>query len=255
MLSQIFPQEIWVFFVVFVRLGALLTIFPQVSRTFVPTPVRLIFALFLTFIITPTVSENIGPLPSSVISIFLVVLAEILIGTLIGSMSRMALDSLTYAGTLIAFQLGLSNAAVFNPLQATQSILPAVFLSLLGTNLIFAVNFHHLLFIVIVETYTIFIPGEWHSIGDFTQIIVNTFISSFTLGFRLAIPFYFMSLLVYVMMGVMGRLMPQFQVFLVVLPAQILLGWALLAIILPGIMLVFLEYYRNVFSPFLPSLG
>ncbi len=254
MLAQLFPQEIWVFFVVFVRLAALLTLFPQVSRSFVAPQIRMIIALFFTFILTPVVAGYIPPLPGNIWDILLIVLAELLVGTLIGTMSRMALDSLTYAGTFIAFQIGLSNAAVFNPLQAQQSILPAVFLLLLGTNLVFAVNFHHLLFIVLVESYSMFIPGVWHEIGNFTQVIVDTFINSFTIGFKLAAPFYFLSLFVYVVMGIMGRLMPQFQVFIVVLPAQILVGIALLAMLLPSIMLIFLEYYRSVFDPFLPNL-
>ena len=253
MLSQIFPQEIWVFFVVFVRLGALLALFPQISRNFVAPQLRVIIALLLTFVLTPIVSNQIPPLPADVWMIFLIVLAEFLVGTLIGTMSRMALDSLTYAGTFIAFQIGLSNAAVFNPLQAQQSILPAVFLLLLGTNMVFAVNFHHLLFVVLVESYHLFPVGVWHQVGDFTQVIVDAFINSFTIGFRLAAPFYFMSLFVYVVMGVMGRLMPQFQVFLVLLPMQILGGFVVLAAILPGMMLLFLEYYKNVFNPFLPS--
>ncbi len=253
MLAQIFPQEIWVFFVVFIRLAALLALFPQISRSFVPMQMRLIIALMLTFVLTPVIATQVPSLPSAVVDILLVILSEFLVGTLIGTMARMTLDSLSYAGTLIAFQIGISNAAIFNPLQATESILPAVFLVMVGTNMLFAVNFHHLLFVVLVESYYIFAPGQWHAIGDFAQVIVNTFISSFTLGFRFALPFYFMSLIIYTMMGVAGRLMPQFQAFLVVLPLQILLGWGLLATILPTVMLAFLEYYRNVFSPFLPS--
>ncbi|MCH9844477.1 MAG: flagellar biosynthetic protein FliR [Alphaproteobacteria bacterium] len=253
MLAQIFPQEIWVFFVVFMRLSVLLMLFPQIGRTFVPAQVRLLLALLLTFVITPIIAEQVPPLPNAIIDVLLVVLSEFLVGALIGTMARLALDSLTYAGTLIAFQIGLSNAAVFNPLQATQSILPAVFLVMMGVNMLFAVNFHHLLFVVLVESYYIFAPGQWHAIGDFTQVIVNTFVSSFTLGFRFALPFYFMSLIIYVMMGVAGRLMPQFQAFLVVLPLQIMLGWGLLIVILPTVMLAFLEYYKGLFEPFLPA--
>jgi flagellar biosynthetic protein FliR len=54
-----------------------------------------------------------------------------------------------------------------------------------------------------------------------------------------------------VALGVLARLMPTLQVFFIAMPMQILVGFALMAVSLTGMMLYFLSSYEERVSLFL----
>ncbi|MDH5488784.1 MAG: flagellar biosynthetic protein FliR, partial [Rhodospirillaceae bacterium] len=68
---------------------------------------------------------------------------------------------------------------------------------------------------------------------------------SFRIGVQLSSPLILTGLAYYVGLGIMGRLMPQLPVFFFGLPAQITTQIAVMAIALPGMMLVFMTYLED----------
>ncbi len=56
-------------------------------------------------------------------------------------------------------------------------------------------------------------------------------------------------------MGIMARLSPQMNIFFVALPLQILMGFTLLTIALPAMMLVFLNYFDSSLHSLLANGG
>ena len=85
------------------------------------------------------------------------------------------------------------------------------------------------------------------------SVIGRQVADSFALGLRLAAPFVIVALTYYIGLGLLGRLMPQLQVFFFGLPAQIGLQIWVLTIAFSGMMMVFLqnfsEAYRNFILP------
>jgi flagellar biosynthetic protein FliR len=254
MLAQILPAESWHFVLVFVRISVILILFPAIGQSTVPPQVRAILSLLLTFLLAPALAPLLPILPDNTGDLLLMVTAEILVGITIGTSARFIMDGLVYLGAFMAYLSGLSNAALFNPLQAQQSILPSLFYSLTGTTLLFATQLHHLLFMALASSYQVFPPGVFFPIGDFTTYITHMLSGSFRLGLQMSIPFMVIQMVFMAFLGVMARLMPQFSVFFVALPMQILIGLALMFVTLGSVMTVFLGHFQAEIAVFIPGL-
>ncbi|MBP0575629.1 flagellar biosynthetic protein FliR, partial [Mycobacterium tuberculosis] len=79
-----------------------------------------------------------------------------------------------------------------------------------------------------VSSYRLFPPGQWLEVGDFSAAALQLVAESFRVGVQMAAPFVVFGLIFNFGVGVLAKLMPQFQIFFVAMPANILLGLLLL---------------------------
>jgi len=77
------------------------------------------------------------------------------------------------------------------------------------------------------------------------ELTIRLVSGSFALGFQLAAPFLVFGFALSVGLGVLARLMPQLQIYMVAMPANILIGFILMALILGSLMTLFLNFYTG----------
>lgn len=245
MLEEFLTTGVFAFLIIFVRFGTAMMIMPGVGDSFVPANIRLYIALGLSLVITPLIRPYIpSPLPPFGIMASLIVI-EFITGLFIGSIARILMMALDTAGMLISMVSGISNAQVFNPSLAVQGSLFGAFFSVMGVTLVFVTNLHHLLIYGLVESYQLFPIGGVPNTGDMAELIARAVSASFMTGFQIALPFVVISLVLFVGMGVLSRLMPQIQIFMIAIPLQILLALITLAITLPAIALFFIAQFES----------
>ena len=80
--------------------------------------------------------------------------------------------------------------------------------------------------------------------------MIDALSNAFSLGLRLSAPFVLFGLVFYVGAGVLNRLMPQAQVFFMLMPANLLLGLSLLMLTTGLIMTLFLERFETFLLQF-----
>ena len=112
-------------------------------------------------------------------------------------------------------------------------------------------DMHHVMLRAVSDSYTLMEPGASLPVGDMVNIIGRRVADSFALGLRLAALFVIVGLTYYIGLGLLGRLMPQLQVFFFGLPVQIGLQIWVLAITVTGIMMVFLEKFKEAYQSFI----
>ncbi len=251
MLGEWVPATIYAFMLVFARIGGMVMLMPGFGENAIPAWIRLGLAMAISAIVYPLVSASLPAMPSMPALLTLAVGAEAMTGLFIGGMTRLLLSALHVGGTVIAFQTGLAAAQGFDPAQQNQSAIVATFMTLIGINLIFASNLHFLLIQAMVDSYSIFAPGNLPPVAQFSQMAVATASKSFALGIQIASPFLVFGLVFNVGLGLVARLMPQLQVFFIAAPAQILLGFTILAALLSSTMMWFLDYFQSGMAPFL----
>ncbi|HAX90583.1 MAG TPA: flagellar biosynthetic protein FliR [Rhodospirillaceae bacterium] len=239
--GQVFP-----FMLVFTRLGAGLMMFPGVGEAFVTPRARMMFALALTFLLYPVLTPLIPAIPKQPADLVQLVAMEALVGIFFGSIMRLLVDIVETAGSLIAMDIGLSNAMILNPALAAQSALTSVFLSTAAIALVFVTELDELLFRALLDTYTVFPPGQTLPFGDLVQTFIQTMSKCFSIGVQLASPFIVMGLLIYATMGIMQRLMPQVQLFLVLLPVQIWGGFFVFSFTVAVILGLWLKVFDDI---------
>jgi flagellar biosynthetic protein FliR len=243
------------FLLTFVRLGSAIMIMPGLGDSFISGRVRLHLALAISFTLFPFVMSYMpSPIPALPGLVFLIG-TELVTGVLIGTVARIFMTSLDTAGMIISMQSGLSNAQVFNPALSVQGSLIGAFLSVSGLLLLFATNMHHLLLMGLVESYAFFPMGGAPDTGSMADMITRAVSQSFAVGFSLSFPFIVVTLLIYVGMGVLSRLMPQIQVFMLAVPVQIWLSLFTLSMVLTTLFFFWLKTFEEGIDFFLRSAG
>lgn len=252
-LDQFLPANAFAAMLVFARIGSAMMLLPGFGEVYVPARARLLFALIFSALLLPILAPILPPIPQSVPQLVLVLGGELVIGVFIGTLTRVLLATLQMAGQLVSIQIGLSNAQIFNPMEATQDSIPSSFYSILGVLLIFATNMHHMMLRGLVDSYAVFVPGHLPPVEDLSQTIAHEVGASFRLAMEMAAPFIVLGTVFFVGLGLIARLVPQLQVLFITQPLQIMGGLLLMALIAATGMGWFLQVFSQQFQSIIPS--
>ncbi len=247
------PADIAILAAIFARVGAMMMTAPAFGDFTIPPRVRLAIALGVTLAIAPAAAPSYpaGAGADHAFALAALIGGEVAIGVFLGLFARAIAAALNVAGEVIAFQMGLSLAQIFDPTQDAQGAIVGGFLAIFGATLIFATDAHHLLLAALRDSYSLLAPGGTIVIGDAAAAMIGAVASAFSLGVRLAAPFIVFGLVFYAGAGVLTRLMPQAQVFFMLLPANLAIGLMLLMLTTGLIMTAFLERFDAELSQFL----
>jgi flagellar biosynthetic protein FliR len=243
-------QQVFAGGLVFARLASIVMLIPGIGETFIPPRIRLAFAFAMALAIIPVVTVGAPPIPAAVSGVAGAVIKEVLIGLMIGAILRLFMASLATAGEIISIQTTLSFAQTANPTQSQPTTTLATFLGLMGIVLIMTTDLHHLFLSAIVRSYSIFPFSRAVQVADAGQLAIQTVAKSFALGLQLSAPVVVFSLIFNIATGLVGRVMPQFQVFFVATPLMVLLGLSIFALSLGTIGMVWVDRYRELLAVF-----
>jgi flagellar biosynthetic protein FliR len=157
---------------------------------------------------------------------------------------------LAVTGEIVSIQTTLSFAQTANPGQAQPSATLATFLGLFALVLVFSANLHHMFIGAIVRSYSLFPFHKMVPTADAVQLAVQTMGRAFSLGVQLSAPVMVFAFIFNIATGLVGRVMPQFQVFFVASPLLVLTTLSVFALSLGVIGMVFLDRYRDLIRVF-----
>lgn len=253
-LQEFLTSGIFAFLLIFTRLGTAFMLMPGIGDSFVPVRIRLLMVLGMSFVLSPVVMQYMPAAIPPFSMMITLMMMEFMIGVFIGAIVRIFTAALDVAGMLIATTSGLANAQVFNPALASQGSITGAFLSMVGLLLLFVTNLHHMLIYGLIGSYTVFPVGGLPDTGSMADLVARAVSSSFLIGFQIAVPFIVVAMLLYIGMGVLSRLMPQVQVFILALPVQIVLSMFTLALVLSTAMLFWLTEFENAMQFFMGGI-
>ena len=234
-----------IFLLTFARAGAMIMLMPVIGDAGVPPRVRLAFALAVSAALVPMTTQFYPTATPTTLELVTLIARESTAGLLVGAMARIIMSALDTAGYLIAAQTGLAFAQSFDPGQGTQGAMVSSFLSLIGALLVFESGLHHLAIGAIAGSYTLMPPDRLFSTPDMAELTLRLATGAFALGLQLAAPFLVFGLVIYAMLGVLSRLLPQLQIFFVAMPVNILSGFVLLMLFLGVMMSAFLDFFAE----------
>jgi flagellar biosynthetic protein FliR len=126
-------------------------------------------------------------------------------------------------------------------------------MDLIAVTMMFSLDLHHMLLEGIVASYQVFQFMDAISFSDFAESASLAVGKSFLVGVQISAPLIIIGILLNLAAGILSRLMSTFQVFYVMMPAQILISFFIFMITMSaGIMwyLEFMEYsFRNLVTP------
>lgn len=221
---------------VFLRIGAAMALMPGFGDQAVPRRVRLVLALAFTAVVLPAVLQE---LPAS--GFLLPAAAEVGAGLALGAGFRLFVLALVMAGTIAAQATSLSQAfgnAGPEPQPAVSQLFTMAALALAAM-----AGLHVRLAEVLILSYQIWPPGGLPVAADFAQWGLGQTAHAFALAFTLAAPFTLAALLYNLALGVINRAMPALMVSFIGAPALAGGGIALLALLTPLLLAVWLKAF------------
>jgi flagellar biosynthesis protein FliR len=251
MLSQFLTSQIFAFLLIFCRLGAAIMLLPGFGEAYVAPRVRLMLALMFSLVLVPVI-KTIPPVPDAVFPLVGMVAGEIAVGIFFGVLTRTLIATVHMAGMIIAYQSSLISALMPDIAQGqTQATSLGNLLSIATVVLIFATDLHHLMLKSLIDSYTLFLPGHFPMVADFSTHIVQTMNGAFRMSMQMAAPYIVVGIILFLSMGIIARLMPNIQIFFIMVAPQLLLSFFILMITVSSLLMWYLEYFKDSVGGFL----
>lgn len=212
-------------FVVFVRFSAYLLLFPITAAQAIPIIVRLGFAGLGSFLILPLVPavHLDGPSLYPVIRMFFL---EVSTGLILGLLARFLFYAVEMAGSIIATESGLMLSANFNPITASFVSSPGVLLHWMTLILMLTLDLHHWLIIGLQRSYEIIPAGGAKMTEMLLGDVIGRASGMFVIALQMTAPILAASFLVTMVFSLLGRAVPQMNVFNESFPVRTIAGLA-----------------------------
>lgn len=246
-LSDLLSGGIFSLFLVLARIGTAFMFLPGFGDMYVSVQKRLILSLAISLILLPALWHLLPKMPNSIADLVMLYANEITYGLFVGIIARLMLLALDIAGFVIASNSGLSAATSFNPQMSSSGPIVTNLLTMTAILIIFITNTHHLIIQALVNSYEVFKPGQQMPVEDLSTTIINIVSHAFVFGFQLAAPWVILGLVFNVGLGLLARLVPQMQVFMVGVPLQVLMGIAILGIVIMSLIELWLSDFQKIY--------
>jgi flagellar biosynthetic protein FliR len=232
-------------FVVFVRVGAAMAMFPAFGERSVPQRIRLVLAVAFTLVVMPAAEPVVRPATLGLQRPIMLLFTEVIAGLALGAVTRLFVLVLQIAGSIAAQATSL--AQIFGGQNADPQPAIGHVLFIGGLALATMLGLHVRLAEMLILSYEVFVPGRLPGAELFSAWGVARVARVFGLAFTLAAPFVAASLIYNLALGVINRAMPQLMVAFVGAPAITAGGLIVLLLTAP----IILEIWSSAFILFL----
>lgn len=238
-LSYISAEKVLLFTLVLARASGLVVTAPAYGTAEIPAQARALLAVGLAALLTPA-QWHVHLAPAESLVQWLVLMgAELLVGMALGLGVALLLAGADAAGQLIGQASGLMAAELFDPSQNENVPLFSRLLFLTAVAIFVLLGGHRQVMGALLETFRAMPPGSAAWKAPLAQTFVTLATQSLALGVRAAAPALAALLLANLVLGLIGRTLPQLNIFLVGFGLNAMLALGILALSLGTAIWVF----------------
>ncbi|HEY3863224.1 MAG TPA: flagellar biosynthetic protein FliR [Verrucomicrobiae bacterium] len=198
---------------VFLRASAMLAVFPVFSARNFPVQLRLALGGLLAAMVSMTLPATAAAQATDFLGLAGQMAQEVAMGLLIGFVCRMIFFALEIAGSIISAEIGLSMPPGINPLDDAPMTTTATILYYLAAMLFLSLDMHHWMLIGFEKTYDYLPIGAAHISQALVKDIVGRTGGIFVIALQMAAPLLAVSFIISLIFAVLGRAIPQMNVF------------------------------------------
>ena len=235
------------FLLVFLRNTGLMIGAPFFQSRNISNPLRVGLAFFLAVVFLPLLNLP-GNSPQSFWELVFLMIQEFILGLIMGYILYLAFAGLQLAGQLVEVPMGFGMVNVLDPQTGGQMPIIGQLYYLTAIWLFLLVNGHHILLNVLAQSFKILPVGKLFYFTKGLPLIIKNFSQLFWLALQVAIPIIGVLFLTDVGLGVLSKLIPQINVFILGFPIKVFLGITLLILSLPVLLRWLAVNYSNTGS-------
>jgi len=252
-LVEPFLQKADIFLLVFIRIISFLMIVPFFSGKNIPRQTKIIFAFFLSISAFWNVDSTRNILSTSLIQYSFIIFKEFLIGWILGFLVYIIFSVFYLAGQLIDFQIGFSMVSVFDPLSQIQVPITGNLYYLISIVILVILDAHHYLIKALVYSFNLLPIGETYINISIYQQFIDVITEIFILSIKIASPIIATIFIINIALGILVRVVPQMNMFVVGVPIKIVVGILVLIVFNPVLSNV-IDYVINLMNELIFNL-
>ncbi len=218
---------------IFLRIIAAFLSSPVYSHQSIPVLAKTFLSLVIAYIVFLTIDKSQIHVEFTLGWLFANAVKEIITGLIIGFMLNFVFYGIQYAGSLIGLNMELSMAETLDPVDGTSSNEIGQVLYMGSLLLFFLINGHHYVISALVYSFSIVHLGKFTVNQPVYNLLVKYTGAVFVIAVKIASPIIVSYFLIYLAEGIISKVIPQMQVFFVVQPLVVGLGFILLASLVP----------------------
>ena len=209
------------------RVGGLLLVAPVWSARAVPMRLRTAMLLVLSVQLLPSALATAPP--DRLLITPATFLAETVIGFAFGFAAALVIAGAEFGGELMTTTIGLSGAAIFDPINNTQGAVLGSFMQLLALVILLITGGHLVMLQAVAQSFQVLPLGAPVALDAGMHELAKAGAGIFRTGLQFASPVIGAILVANIAFAVLGRAAPQLQIMSVAFPLQIGLGLLTLA--------------------------
>lgn len=232
MFQNLFMNESYVivYVLILIRVTSYLLSSSIFNSSQIPAPLKILFSLIISLVAFEAYKNTSVPLDSLII---ILAAKEVFLGVCLGMLTRFFFYALNMASELTSQALGLGSASVYNPLSGINSSLIEQFQGTLAILIFFAVQGHHLVVSAVFQSFELVSISQmtlkFNGLGEFVRWCQMLF----EIALKVAAPIVSSLFLVNLGMGILGRAVPQINVFVTSFQVTIVVGFLILFVSMP----------------------
>jgi flagellar biosynthetic protein FliR len=234
------------FLLLYFRFAALFIAVPIFSHNSIPMTVKAAMAFFFTVVFYASMPPL--TIPINVATLIIAILSEFLLGMVVGIALQLAYNVITFAGGQISFMMGFSMASAIDPQSGISMPIISQFLSLLALMMLFALDLHHWMLLLIDHSLKTVPLGGFVVTNDFFNYLMHATANMFMVGLIIAFPIIALSWLADVIFGMLMKTMPQFNLLVIGFPIKIMVAFAVLIATITAIMFIVKGEVQSAFN-------
>ncbi|OGB89216.1 flagellar biosynthetic protein FliR [candidate division WOR-1 bacterium RIFCSPHIGHO2_01_FULL_53_15] len=226
--------QIEVFALILARIAGIFIQAPVFSSRSFAAPAKTAFAVWLTLLlwfVTPVAQ----PLPTSLLSFALTIVGEVAFGFTVGFIVNLLFIAIQGAGEIIDMQMGLSVASALDPIfGAVISVIGRLtfFIALI---IFIELDGHHMVLSALHQSFALLPAGKLANFSSYglVQQLMNLGAAFWLTAIKLAVPAILMIFLIDFTFGIVSRVAPQVNVFMLGFQVKPILGLFAISLTLP----------------------
>ena len=238
------------FILMFLRTSALIVSSPIFGRKTVPNIVKICFCILLTYVVFTSFSNPVPIVYNSIFEYALLCIKELLYGLVLGYVTTLFFALTQTAGHITDMMMGFGMVNVFDVQNNIKIPLTGNFLYIILIITFFAADAHLQLIYILQATFAQVPIGTVTMNPKIAYVVLEVFILAFVMALNVAVPLIASGLLGEVIMGIIVKMVPQMNIFVVGLPLKVMLGLLMLFLILP----VYVSYTGTIFREMFDSI-
>lgn len=241
------------FILVLSRLTGMLATAPLFSTFPIPMQLKVGLAALCAFIMYPFVLQNSNFIaPTDLISLSVLLFKETAVGVLIGFAASLLFTAVEIGGQILSIQMGLAIASALDPVTKQHSPIVGQFYMFIASIVFITLNGPHWLFTTVYDSYhSIPIGLDFSFSGQITQQLLYFAGQLFLIAFSIIIPIFAILIIKTILLGVIAKILPQLNIFMVAMPSQIYVGLVFMLLLMPSTTI----YLSKLFNELLTNIN